>query len=79
MSGSSSHSVTLRQVLIYPDREDGGWVAEVPSLPGCITQGETREEVLLNAKDAIEVWLEGAQATGMPIPEESFEVQVCVV
>lgn len=69
----------MRQVVIYPDREDGGWIAEVPSLPGCMTQGETREEVLRNIRGAIEVWIDGAEQVGMSIPEETFDVQVCVV
>jgi predicted RNase H-like HicB family nuclease len=69
----------MRQVIIYPDHEDGGWVAEVASLPGCLTQGATKEEVLTRIKDAIEVWIEGANATGLTIPEERFDVQVCVI
>ena len=69
----------MRQVVIYPDLEDGGWIAEVPSLPGCISQGESREEVIRNIRDAIEVWIDGAQTVGMEIPNESFDVQVCVV
>ncbi len=69
----------MRQVILLPDREDGGWVAEVPSLPGCISQGETREEALLNIQDAIETWIEGATAVGMEIPEDSLDVQLCVV
>ncbi|REJ97769.1 MAG: type II toxin-antitoxin system HicB family antitoxin [Planctomycetota bacterium] len=55
----------MRQVVIYPDREDGGWVAEVPSLPGCITQGDTRADVLRNARDAIETWIDGARKSGL--------------
>lgn len=39
----------MRQVIIYPG-EDGYWVAECPSLPGCITQGETREQAVANIK-----------------------------
>ncbi|HOB74313.1 MAG TPA: type II toxin-antitoxin system HicB family antitoxin [Phycisphaerae bacterium] len=69
----------MRQVIIYPDLEDGGWVSEVPSLPGCFSQGESREEALRNARDAIEVWLATAKDVGLPIPPETFDVQVCVV
>ena len=36
----------MRQVILYPGDEDGGWIAEVPSLPGCVSQGETKEEAL---------------------------------
>ena len=69
----------MRQVVIYADHDDGGWVAEVPSLPGCISQGDTREEVLRNIRDAIETWIDGAQQAGMKVPDETFDVQVCVV
>ena len=69
----------MRQVVIYPDAEDGGWVVEVPSLPGCISQGETKEEALRNIRDAINVWEAGAKEVGIPVPEEKFDVQVCVV
>jgi predicted RNase H-like HicB family nuclease len=58
----------MRQAVIYPDREDGGWVVEVPSLPGCISQGETREEALTNIRDAIETWIDGARHVGLAIP-----------
>ena len=51
----------MRQVVIYPG-EDGWWVAEVPSLPGCVTQGRTKDEAAGNAADAIEAWIEGVQA-----------------
>jgi predicted RNase H-like HicB family nuclease len=69
----------MRQVILYPDQEDGGWVVEVPSLPGCISQGETRAEALDNARDAIDTWIKGAQQVGMGIPDDSFEVQVCII
>ncbi|MCH7812411.1 MAG: type II toxin-antitoxin system HicB family antitoxin, partial [Planctomycetes bacterium] len=47
----------MRQVLIYPDVEDGGWVCEVPSLPGCVAHGPTKDEALRDARSAIEAWL----------------------
>ncbi len=46
----------MRYVIVYRD-EDGGWIAEVPSLPGCVTQGESRAEALDNVKDAIALYL----------------------
>ncbi|MGI8979403.1 MAG: type II toxin-antitoxin system HicB family antitoxin [Pirellulaceae bacterium] len=69
----------MRQVVIFPDSEDGGWVVEVPSLPGCVSQGETKETALSNIRDAIEVWEAGAREVGFPVPEEKFDVLVCVV
>jgi len=46
----------MRQVIIYPG-EDGYWVAECPSLPGCISQGKTREEAVQNIREAIRGYL----------------------
>ena len=65
------------RVLIEQD-EDGVYVAEVPSLPGCISQGETREEALENIREAIAVYLESLEAHNEPVPppitEELVEV-----
>lgn len=65
------------RVLIDQD-EDGVFIAEVPSLPGCISQGNTREEATANIKEAIELYLESLQAHDEPIPppitEELIEV-----
>jgi len=71
--------MNMRQVVIYPDPEDGGWVAEVPSLPGCVSQGDTKPQVIENIRDAIQTWIEGAQSVGMRVPDETFDVQLCVV
>jgi predicted RNase H-like HicB family nuclease len=68
----------MRAVVLYPG-EDGYWIAECPSLPGCISQGSTKSETLTNIREAIEGWLETAQAHGQAIPEERFEVQVVCV
>lgn len=69
----------MRQVVIYPDREDGGWVCEVPSLPGCISQGDTREGALSNAREAIDTWIEAAHSLGRDIPDDAHDVEICVV
>jgi antitoxin HicB len=67
------------RVLIEQD-EDGVYVAEVPSLPGCLSQGQTREEAVENVKEAIAAYLESLEAHGDPIPppitEEVVEVNV---
>lgn len=47
----------MRQAIIYPG-EDGYWAAEVPSLPGCIGQGKTREEAVTNIKEAIHAYVD---------------------
>ncbi|MBC1239208.1 type II toxin-antitoxin system HicB family antitoxin [Nostoc sp. 2RC] len=49
------------RAIIHP-AEEGGYWAEVPALPGCITEGETMEEVMANLKDAIEGWLDVANS-----------------
>jgi predicted RNase H-like HicB family nuclease len=58
--------------------EDGVFVAEVPSLPGCVTQGSTREEALRNVQEAIAVYLESLKAHGDPIPPSIDEEVVDV-
>lgn len=63
------------RVLIEPD-EDGMYVAEVPSLPGCISQGQTREEAAENVREAIAAYLESLEAHGDPIPPPITEVVV---
>lgn len=55
------------RVLIEQD-EDGAYVAEVPTLPGCLSQGNTRAEAIDNIKEAIAVYLESLQAHNEPIP-----------
>ncbi|MFM7474180.1 MAG: type II toxin-antitoxin system HicB family antitoxin [Microcystis aeruginosa Ma_MB_S_20031200_S102] len=55
------------RVLIEQD-EDGIYVAEVPSLPGCISQGNTRFELLANIQEAIALYLESLEAHNEPIP-----------
>ena len=62
----------MRQVLIYPG-EDGCWVAECSSLPGCISQGKTKEEAVRNIKDAIGEYIAALEEDNLPVPEERFE------
>ncbi len=68
----------MRQVVLYKG-EDGFWVVEVPSLPGCVSQGTTKEEALANIRDAIEGYLEALRADNLPIPEENFDTMVVAV
>ncbi len=62
----------MRQVLIYPG-EDGFWIAECPSLPGCISQGLTRQEAIQNIREAIELYIDVLEEDNLPVPEERFE------
>jgi predicted RNase H-like HicB family nuclease len=59
----------MRQVVLYPD-EDGYWVVECPSLPGCISQGKTKAEALENIKDAIQLWIDDATEYNEAVPVE---------
>jgi predicted RNase H-like HicB family nuclease len=68
----------MRQGVIYRG-EDGYWVAECPSLPGCVSQGKTREEAVQNIKQAIEAYVAVLKEDGLPIPEERFELLVVAV
>lgn len=68
----------MRQVLLYPG-EDDYWVVECPSLPGCVSQGYTREEALANIREAIELYIEALEEDKLPIPEERFEAMLIAV
>ncbi|MEO8395531.1 MAG: type II toxin-antitoxin system HicB family antitoxin [Chloroflexota bacterium] len=61
----------MRQVILIPDPEDVGYTVEVPSLPGCVSEGETTEEALANIRDAIESYIASLKADGLPIPPEN--------
>lgn len=73
MSMAQPQADLKRKVLLYPG-EDGYLVVEVPSLPGCISQGKTREEALAHIEEAIALYLEVLQDRGEPIPEDTVEV-----
>ena len=68
----------MRQVILYPG-DDGYWVVECPSLPGCVSQGETRMEAIANIKEAIELCISVREEEGLPVPEERFETMVVAV
>lgn len=66
-------------IVLEPDAEDGGYTVTVPALPGCVTQGETVEECLVHAQEAIELYIEDLKAEGESIPEEREQPQVLTV
>jgi predicted RNase H-like HicB family nuclease len=68
----------MRQVIIYPG-EDGYWVAECPSLPGCISQGKSKEDAIVNIKEAILGYISALEEDGLPIPKEHFEALIVAV
>jgi predicted RNase H-like HicB family nuclease len=63
----------MRQVLLYPG-DDGYWVAECPSLPGCISQGQTKQEAVTDIREAIQAYIAALNEDGLPVPEERFLV-----
>lgn len=75
------HRYTL-QHMKFPtviDRdEDGMWVVECPAIPGCVSQGQTREEAMENIKEAIALCLEVRAERGMPFTFETSQVEVAV-
>lgn len=58
-----------RQVILIPD-ETGGYTVEVPSLPGCISEGDTIDEALANIQEAITLYIEVLREDGKEIPED---------
>ena len=57
------------QIIIYWSKEDQSFVAEVPELPGCMADGATYREAVVNVERVIQEWLETARELGRPIPE----------
>ncbi len=66
-------------IIIEPETEEGGYTVTVPSLPGCVTQGETIEEAIAMAKDAIRLFVETLIENGEPVPKEREHPQAIVV
>ena len=60
----------MRQAILYPG-EDDYWVAECPSLPGCVSQGETKEQAIRNIREAIDAYVAALEEDGLPVPKES--------
>ena len=58
--------------------EDGVWIAECPSIPGCVSQGQTREEAVANITEAIALCLEVRAERGFPLTVETLQVEVTV-
>ena len=68
----------MRQVIVYSG-EDGYFVAECPSLPGCISQGRTREGAITHIKEAIEGYINALKEDDLPIPDENFDAMVVAI
>lgn len=68
----------MRHVLLYTD-EEGNWIAEVPSLPGCHSDGKTREEALERVKEAIEVYIEALEQDHIEVPDEYANLELVTI
>jgi predicted RNase H-like HicB family nuclease len=78
-NGGGRRSVAPMKFVTTLERdEDGVWVAECPSIPGCVSQGKTREEVLVNIREAIAACLEVRAERGLPLTVETQQVEVTV-
>jgi predicted RNase H-like HicB family nuclease len=62
----------MRQVILYPG-ENGFWVAECPSLPGCVSQGHTKEDAVENFREAIEGYILALLEDGIAVPPDRFD------
>ena len=58
--------------------EDGYWIVKCPAIPGCVTQGNTKEEAVENIKEAIQLCVEARAANGMPLTVETQQVEIAV-
>ncbi|CAG0974641.1 hypothetical protein ANRL4_01490 [Anaerolineae bacterium] len=59
----------MRQIILIPDEDGVGYTVEVPSLPGCISEGDTLEAAISNIREAIDLYLESLTERGKPIPD----------
>lgn len=63
-------------VILQPDPKAGGYTVLIPALPGCVTEGDTVDGALANAREAISLTLEDLAAHGEPIPEDHLDVRL---
>ena len=61
----------MRYTVVLDLESDGGYVASVPALPGCVSQGDNRDEALSNIREAIELYFEDCREAGDPVPTEA--------
>ena len=79
VSGNQLKGITAMKFSVTLDRdEDGVWIAECPSIPGCVSQGDTREEALANVQEAIALCLEVRAERGLPLTVETKQVEVAI-
>jgi predicted RNase H-like HicB family nuclease len=70
MAKQTSNGEVMKYTVLLREGNEKGYVAIVPSLPGCVTQGSTKREALKNAKEAIAVYIEALVGDGLSVPKE---------
>jgi predicted RNase H-like HicB family nuclease len=68
----------MREAVIYSG-EDGYWTAECPSLSGCISQGTSREDAIVNIREAIQGYILALEQDGLAVPIESFQTMLVAI
>ena len=61
----------MRYTVVLERESDGGYVVSVPALPGCVSQGNNKDEALANIREAIELYVEDCREAGDPVPTEA--------
>jgi predicted RNase H-like HicB family nuclease len=69
----------MTRYMVVIERGDSSWGAHVPDMPGCVAVGETREEVLLLIREAIELHIDALKRDGLPVPEPTSEGEIVEV
>ena len=77
-SGCQDLGLQCRNVTLARN-DDGQWVAECLSLPGCVSEGETREEAVSQIREAIQLYITVLEEDHLPIPEERFDLLLVAV
>jgi len=69
-TGIRTRGTVMRYTVVLEQEADGGYVASVPALAGCVSQGGSRAEALVNIREAIELYVEDCRDAGDPVPTE---------
>ena len=76
LAGEAKEDWSMKLQVVVEQDEAGYYAAEVPALPGCLSQGKTREEAIANVKEAVEGWFEVMEAKGAGDASQTVEVVV---
>ena len=68
----------MKFTVTFEQDEDGVWIVECPAIPGCVSQGKTKEEAILNIQEAIQLCLDVRNDLGLPLTVETRQIEVLV-